>query len=227
MWRLIRIVVGIALAVLALPYVLTPLYVAGHPVSTLMIGRWVTGQPVTRTWRDIGEMAAILPRTVVVAEDSLFCTHQGVDWAALQEVIDDAQDGAPSRGGSTITQQVAKNLFLWPGRSFIRKALELPLALWIDFILPKQRVLEIYLNIAEWGPNGEFGAEAGAQAAFGRSAAQLSAQQAALMAAILPNPIVRNAGRPSTGVRRRAGIYVARARVYDGPACWADQPNKK
>ena len=89
----------------------------------------------------------------------------------MREVIDDAEDGEVARGGSTITQQVAKNLFLWPGRSFVRKALELPLALWIDLVLPKQRVLEIYLNIAEWGPAGQFGAEAGAQFAFGRSAA--------------------------------------------------------
>ena len=104
---------------------------------------------------------------MVGAEDAKFCTHHGIDWDSVREVIDDLQDGEAARGGSTITQQVAKNLFLWPGRSVIRKALEAPLALWIDLVLSKQRVLEIYLNIAEWGPEGQFGAEAGAQYAFG------------------------------------------------------------
>jgi monofunctional biosynthetic peptidoglycan transglycosylase len=115
------------------------------------------------------------------------------------------------RGGSTITQQVAKNLFLWQGRSFVRKALEFPLALWIDLILPKRRILEIYLNIAEWGPNGEFGAEAGARRAFGKSARDLSRYDAALLAATLPNPVSRNAHQPGPGLRRLAGLYVARA----------------
>ena len=110
-----------------------------------------------------------------------------------------------ARGGSTITQQTAKNLFLWPGRSVVRKALEAPLALWIDLVLPKQRILEIYLNIAERGPNGRFGAEAGSMYAFGHSAATLSAHEAALMAAILPNPIRRSARNPGPGVRRLAG----------------------
>ncbi len=99
-----------------------------------------------------------LPRSVVGAEDAKFCSHRGIDWGALREVIDDAEDGEVTRGGSTITQQVAKNLFLWPGRSVVRKALEFPLALWIDSVLPKQRILEIYLNIAELGPSGQFGA---------------------------------------------------------------------
>src|SRR6185503_6603377 len=101
--------------------------------------------------------------SVIVAEDGRFCSHHGVDWAELREAWDEADDLDELRGGSTITQQVAKNLFLWPGRSYLRKALELPLALWIDLVLGKRRILEIYLNIAEWGPNGEFGAEAGAR----------------------------------------------------------------
>jgi len=123
----------------------------------------------------------------------------------------EADDMDEMRGGSTITQQVAKNLFLWQGRSYVRKALEFPLALWIDLILPKRRILEIYLNIAEWGPNGEFGAEAGAQRAFGKSAQDLSRYEAALLAAALPNPANRNARQPASGLRRLAGLYVARA----------------
>src|SRR5262249_22217128 len=105
----------------------------------------------------------------------------------------------------------AKNLFLWSGRSFLRKALELPLALWIEVVLPKRRILEIYLNIAEWGPNGEFGAEAGARHAFGKSAREVSASEAALMAAMLPNPVRRNARRPGPGLRRLGRLYQVRA----------------
>ena len=136
---------------LLLPYLLAPLYRAGHPVSTLMAWRRLTGAPVSRQWIDFDAMSPALPRSVVGSEDAKFCSHHGVDWDALHDVIDDAQEGEVTRGGSTITQQVAKNLFLWPGRSVIRKGLELPLALWIDLVLPKQRILEIYLNIAELG----------------------------------------------------------------------------
>jgi monofunctional biosynthetic peptidoglycan transglycosylase len=115
---------------------------------------------------------------------------------------------------------VAKNLFLWPGRSVIRKGLELPLALWIDLVLPKQRILEIYLNIAELGPTGQFGAEAGAMYAFGHPASNLSPREAALLAAILPNPVKRSARNPGPGVRRLAGTYVARAQSAGLQHCW-------
>ncbi|ETR77500.1 peptidoglycan transglycosylase [Afipia sp. P52-10] len=210
--RLFRTLVILVILLLALPYALVPLYGVGHPVSTLMLARWFTGQTVTREWVDLADMAPVLPLTVISSEDAKFCSHNGIDWDAVQEVLDDAQDGDFARGGSTITQQVAKNLFLWGGRSIIRKGLEFPLALWIDLILPKRRVLEIYLNIAEWGPDGQFGAEAGARHAFGRSARSLSPHEAALMAAVLPNPVTRSARNPGPGVRRIAARYVARAR---------------
>ena len=166
---------------------------------------------MTRTFVPISVMAPILLRTVIVAEDARFCSHSGVDWQELQNAIEDADDFDAVRGGSTITQQVAKNLFLWSGRSFVRKALEFPLAMWIDLVLPKRRVLEIYLNIAEWGPNGEFGVEAGARRAFNKSARDVSASEAALMSAVLPNPVRRSARQPRPGVRRIAGIHEARA----------------
>ena len=137
---------------------------------------------------------------------------------AMKEAIADAEDLDDVRGGSTITQQVAKNLFLWPGRSYVRKALEVPLAAWIDVVLSKRRILEIYLNVAELGPNGEFGAEAGARRAFGRSARDLSSYQAALLAASLPNPVTRNARSPGPGLRRLAGLYVARAAQLENAA---------
>jgi len=175
----------ILVVVLALPYLLAPLYRAGHPVSTLMVWRWLKGGPVSRQWIDLHAMSPYLPRSVVAAEDAKFCLHHGIDWDALNDAIEDAEEGEVSGGGSTITQQVAKNLFLWQGRSFVRKALEFPLALWIDFVLPKQRILELYLNIAELGPSGQFGAEAGSIYAFGHSASTLSPREAALLAAIL------------------------------------------
>jgi len=221
--RIVRNLLLIVLAVLALPYLLAPLYRVGHPVSTLMVWRWVTGVPVARQWVDLGTMSPLLPLSVVGAEDAKFCSHHGVDWDALRDVIDDAEDGEVSRGGSTITQQVAKNLFLWPGRSVIRKGLELPLALWIDQVLSKQRILEIYLNIAELGPSGQFGAEAGANYAFGHSAVTLSGREAALLAAILPNPVRRSARSPGPGVRRLAGTYAARAQAPELRLCWYEK----
>ena len=117
---------------------------------------------------------------------------------------------------------MAKNLFLWPGRSVVRKALEIPLALWIDRVLPKQRILEIYLNIAELGPSGQFGAETGATYAFGRSASSLSPRESALLAAILPNPVTRSARNPGPGVRRLAGTYMARAQAQGPQPCWSE-----
>ena len=220
--RLVRTLLLIALVGLLLPYLVTPFYRVGHPVSTLMLWRQLTGAPMSRPWIDFDAISPYLPRSVVAAEDAKFCSHGGIDWDALREVVDDAEDGEVTRGGSTITQQLAKNLFLWPGRSFVRKALELPLALWIDAVLPKQRILEIYLNIAELGPSGQFGAEAGAQFAFGHSAASLSAREAATLAAILPNPHRRSAKSPGPGVRRLAGTYTARAQSSGLQRCWSE-----
>ena len=220
--RLARNLLLILLAILLLPYLLAPLYRVGHPVSTLMAWRWLTGVPVSRQWIDFGAIAPALPRAVVAAEDAKFCSHHGIDWGALREVIDDAEEGEVTRGGSTITQQVAKNLFLWPGRSVVRKALEFPLALWIDLVLPKQRILEIYLNIAELGPAGQFGAQAGASFAFGRPASALAPHEAALLAAILPNPVRRSARNPGPGMRRLAAIYMARAQAAGQPRCWSE-----
>ena len=212
----------ILLAALLLPYLVAPLYRTGHPVSTLMLWRWMTRKPVARQWIDFNAISASLPSSVVAAEDAHFCKHHGVDLGALREAIEDAQDGGQVRGASTITQQVAKNLFLWPIPGPIRKLLEFPLALWIDFVLPKRRILEIYLNIAELGPSGQFGAEAGSAYAFGHPASNLSPREAALLAAILPNPLKRSARNPGPGVRRLAGTYMARAQSAGLARCWSE-----
>jgi monofunctional biosynthetic peptidoglycan transglycosylase len=220
--RFVRISLLILVVLLLLPYLVTPFYRAGHPVSTLMAWRWLKGAPVSRQWIDFKAISPSLPRSVVGSEDAKFCSHRGVDWSALRDAIDDHEEGEVSGGGSTITQQVAKNLFLWPGRSVVRKGLEIPLALWIDLVLPKQRILEIYLNIAELGPSGQFGAEAGSNYAFGHSAATLSPREAGLLAAILPNPVRRSARTPGPGVRRLAGTYTARANAAALQRCWSE-----
>jgi monofunctional biosynthetic peptidoglycan transglycosylase len=209
--RFLKWTIALLVALLLLPYLVVPLYLVVNPVSTLMIGRWVTGARVERVWVPLRDIAPTLPLAVIVAEDGQFCRHRGVDLQGLREAIEEADDISEARGGSTITQQTAKNLFLWPGRSLVRKALEFPLALWIDLVMSKQRIMEIYLNVAEWGPNGQFGAEAGARWAFGKSARNLTAHDAALLASVLPNPKRRSARQPSATVRRLSGIYAGRA----------------
>lgn len=212
--RILRAFVVAILIVMLLPYALAPLYRVVDPVSALMLWRRATGHRVERVWVPLSAISPALPRAVMAAEDARFCVHHGIDFGELRAAFADAADAddfSEMRGGSTIAQQTAKNLFLWPGRSVIRKALELPLALWLDLVLGKRRLMEIYLNIAEWGPTGEFGAEAGARHAFGKPARDLSAREAALLAAILPNPSVRSALRPGAGVRRLAAIYEGRA----------------
>lgn len=205
--RILLLLVALALA----PFVLTLVYRFVPPVSTLMVWRAVTLQPVTRDWVSLDDVAPVLVRSLVVSEDARFCSHFGVDVVELQKVLDDYAEGEATRGASTITMQLAKNLFLWPGRDVVRKAVELPLAAWIDLTLPKARVIEIYLNIAEWGPEGEFGVAAGAERAFGTTPDKLTARQAALLVAVLPNPVQRNAGKPTGGVNRRANTIAARA----------------
>ena len=209
--RAIRAAFIVLVVVLLLPYLLVPLYRIVDPVSTLMLWRWATGARVERSYVPIAGMAQALPLAVIASEDGRFCSHSGIDWQEMRERLDEVDDISEARGTSTITQQTVKNLFLWPGRSLLRKALELPLALWMDLILPKWRVLEIYLNIAEWGPNGQFGAEAGSRYAFKKPVRALNAREAALLAAVLPNPKRRSAREPGPGVRRLAARYETRA----------------
>lgn len=201
---MIRLLVRVALLIAAIPLSLSVLYNVVNPVSTLMLARWVTGERVERVWTPLEDMSPILVRTVIASEDASFCHHWGVDLRELRRAVESADELEDVRGASTITMQLAKNLFLWPGRELIRKAFEFPLALWLDLVVSKQRLIEIYLNIAQWGPNGEFGVEAGAERAFRIPASQVDAGEAALLAVMLPNPIRRDAGRPSAGVRRLA-----------------------
>jgi len=214
--RLVRNLIILALAVLLVPYVIAPFYRFVDPISTPMLWRWVTGNRVVRIVVPLNRIAPALRLAVIVAEDGSFCRNRGIDLGAIREAMQQSDELGEARGASTITQQTAKNLFLWEGRSLIRKALEFPLALWLNLVLPKRRVLEIYLNIAEWGPNGEFGAEAGARWAFGKSARDLTPPEAAELAAILPNPVRRSARIPSVLVRRLAALYEQRSLQFSG-----------
>jgi len=190
------------------------------PASTLMALQWISGTPIQHEWVPLERISPNLIRAVIVAEDGRFCEHWGIDFVEMAKAIERANDGYP-RGASTITMQVAKNLFLLPVKSYLRKVVEVPLTFAIELAWPKWRILEVYLNIAEWGP-GIFGAEAASRAHFGRSAAGLSARQAAQLAVVLPNPIVRDAGSPGPRTAHRASIIQARAaRTSEASACVA------
>jgi monofunctional biosynthetic peptidoglycan transglycosylase len=201
-----RALVAVGILV-AIPYFLAPIYrFVPPPLSATMLWNALGGGKINYRWRPIEQISPRLVRAVVTSEDARVCLHHGVDWDVLSDLFDEVTNGevATVRGGSTITMQVAKNLFLWPSRSYLRKALEIPLASWIDLLWGKRRVVEIYLNVAEWGP-GIYGAEAAAQHHFRKSAGALSTREAVLLAAALPNPIARRAGRPGNQLERMAG----------------------
>jgi len=199
---------------IALPFILTPIYAVLDPVSVPMLERHVTGKRVVRHWRPIEAISDRLKAAVVMSEDGQFCRHWGVDLGALREEVENMLAGKEFRGASTISMQVARNLFLSNWQSGFRKLLEIPLAFYLDLVLSKRRIMEIYLNIAEWGPDGEFGVAAGAQAAFGIDADALSWERAALLAVTLPNPLKRSPARPTGGLRRIARIVEGRAIEY-------------
>jgi monofunctional biosynthetic peptidoglycan transglycosylase len=204
--RLAAIVLASALLGPALPIAL--LRFVPPPGSALMVQRWLEARAAGRSfrlrydWVPAREIAPSLRTAVVASEDQRFYQHGGFDWKAMQSAAREWREGEKLRGASTISQQVAKNLFLWPGRSFLRKGLEAWLTLWIEWLWPKQRILEVYLNVAELG-DGVFGAEAAARHYFGRSAAELAAHESALLAAMLPSPRRSNPAHPSQLLRER------------------------
>jgi monofunctional glycosyltransferase len=188
----------------ALTFGIAALLIAGMVLpmpSTLMLTRHVLGRSVDRQWVPIERISPHLVNAVVGSEDQRFCQHWGVDFGALREVIED-EDG-PSRGASTITMQTVKNVYLWHGQSYVRKAIEIPLALVVDTLWGKRRVMEVYLNVAEWGL-GVYGAEAAARRYFNVGVANLTPQQAARLAAALPNPYLRSPERASRFAARAA-----------------------
>lgn len=208
-WIVLRWFLGLVLTLVALLLSLVALYRFVPPTSTLMLARTILHRPVDRQWVPLDRVSPSLQAAVIMSEDGQFCRHHGVDWAALAEVANDVEHGGPVRGASTLSMQTAKNLFLWPSRSYVRKTLEIPLALLIDRAWGKHRLLEIYLNMAQWG-DGTFGAEAAARRYFHVHAADLTPHQAALLAAALPDPDGRNPSKPSRRLNEVATIVQSR-----------------
>lgn len=194
------------LMLLLVPVGLTLLYALPfvHPVSTLMLKDLLTLQGYDRRWVSLEEVAPVLAQSVIMSEDGQFCSHYGVDLGELKVVVDDLVSGEGARGASTIPMQTVKNLYLWHRPlGTLRKLIEMPLAVYFDLVVPKRRIMEIYLNIAEWGPN-VYGIEAAARHHFNRPASELTRRQAALLAVTLPNPIERDPANPGPGLRRLA-----------------------
>jgi monofunctional biosynthetic peptidoglycan transglycosylase len=174
------------------------------PYSSLMAANALAGRTLKHRWVPLEKISPYLVSAVVTSEDARFCSHRGVDWGEVEDALERAEKtGKGPRGASTIPMQTIKNLFLWQNRSYLRKGIEIPLAYVASALWPKRRMLEIYLNIAEWGP-GVFGAQAAARHHFRASAAKLTLRQSTQMAAALPNPWVRNAGRPGPKTRALA-----------------------
>ena len=209
LWLLLA-VLGVVLALILAYRWIDP------PASTLMLMQRLDGTPITQRWVPLARISPNLQLAAVLSEDARFCRHWGVDWGELEEAIDRARDGIP-RGGSTISMQVVKNLFLWPSKSYLRKAIEIPLTYVVEAAWSKARILEVYLNIAEWGP-GIFGADAAARYHFRKPASLLTPREAALLAVALPNPFERQAGSPGPGTQRLADNLLARMRVAPGNA---------
>ena len=184
------------------------------PFTAVMLEQPLPLAKLDYRWVARRAIASTAARAAMAAEDQRFLDHHGIDFVSLDRALEDYRDGDELRGASTITQQVAKNLFLWQGRSFVRKVLEAYFALLIELLWSKQHILETYLNIAEFGP-GVFGVEAAAQRYFGVTAGRLTAPQAALLAAVLPNPRRFNVARPSDYVRRRQEWILAQMQLLE------------
>jgi monofunctional biosynthetic peptidoglycan transglycosylase len=193
------------------------------PFTPVMVVEKLRGTTLKHRWVPLEQISRNLPLAVIASEDGRFCEHWGVDWGAVREAAKERRRGG-LRGASTITMQTAKNLYLWTWRSYVRKVLEVPLAYLLTIVWPKDRVMEVYLNIAQWGP-GIFGAEAASRHYFGKSAAALTRHEALLLAAALPSPKLRNPGKPSArmlaiarSVEQRMPVIAARAGCALPPA---------
>jgi monofunctional biosynthetic peptidoglycan transglycosylase len=188
------------------------------PITPVMLVEKLRGSTLRHEWMALEDMSRALPLAAISSEDGRFCVHWGVDWDAVKEVVDEGGGLSAFRGASTIPMQTAKNLYLWSGRSYVRKALEVPLAYLMSALWPKRRMMEVYLNVAQFGP-GVFGAEAASRYYFHKSAADLSRSEAVLLVAALPNPRFRNPAKPSRrmllvarAIDRRLPIMVPRSR---------------
>ncbi len=207
-----RVLICVPIAAFAYFLVLIVAYsFVDPPISSLMAERRLSGVAIKQSWVPIETISRHVPTAVITAEDASYCKHWGVDWRSVRLAWRRIEKGRRPAGASTIPMQTVKNLFLWPGRSYFRKALEVPLSYIASLVWSKRRLMEIYLNIAEWGP-GVFGIEEAARYHFRKSAARLNAREAALLAASLPNPHVFKAGRPGPRTYRVANLVAKRMR---------------
>jgi monofunctional biosynthetic peptidoglycan transglycosylase len=179
------------------------------PMTPLMLGVWLSEGPIAKNWVPLESISPNLVRAVIASEDGKFCSHYGFDLDAIDKALTHNESAATLRGASTISQQTAKNLFLTPNRTWTRKGIEAYLTVLIEALWPKRRIMETYLNIAEWGPR-RFGAEAAAEANFNKPAAKLSVLEAARLATILPNPRAYRADVPGPYVARQSAVIAAR-----------------
>ncbi|WP_226668427.1 monofunctional biosynthetic peptidoglycan transglycosylase [Microbulbifer aggregans] len=207
MWLAVTFLLITAVPVLALRWI--------DPPSSMVIQQWQreSGRVALHTWKPLTKISPNLQMAVIAAEDQKFPHHHGFDFASLQKALSESRKR--TRGASTISQQTAKNLFLWNGRSYVRKGLEAWFTLLIELLWSKERILEVYLNIAEFG-EGVYGAEAAAKYSFGTNAQRLSRWQAGLLAAVLPSPKRMSARRPSEYVQERAAAINQQVKQLGG-----------
>ena len=212
--RLVKGVIIVLLLVFLIgPVVVVAIYrFAPPPMTYLMVQRVFEGRGFERRWVPMRQISPALVRAVIAAEDARFCEHHGFDLNAIQKAMAANERGKKLRGGSTISQQTAKNVFLWPSRDWIRKGLETWFTVLIEVGWGKERIMEVYLNSIEWGP-GVYGAEAAAQRNFRVPASRLTAAQAARLAAIVPKPLSWKAAKPGRYVQRRSGAITRNAGI--------------
>lgn len=211
--RVLRVFLVIAAAILLS---IVAFRFVNPPITPVMAVEKLRGYTLRHQWLPLKDMSRELPLAAISSEDGRFCDHWGVDWSAVKEAIDEGGGLGAFRGASTIPMQTARNLYLWSGRSYVRKALEVPLAYVMTILWPKARMMEVYLNVAQFGP-GIFGVEAASRRYFHKSAAELTRHEAVLLVAVLPNPRFRNPAKPSRrmllvsrAVERRLPIMAAR-----------------
>ncbi len=208
--RLGRRIALALLVLLLLPVPVIALYrFVPPPVTPLMLIRAAGGAPIERDWVPLAHISPALARAVIASEDARFCWHHGFDWIEIDKAYQGWREGEKLRGASTISQQLARNLLLWPGGGYLRKGAEAYVTVLVEALMSKERVLELYLNLVEWGP-GVYGAEAAARAHFARHAAQLTPREAALLAAVLPDPRQWRPERPTPYLEERAATILAR-----------------
>lgn len=204
---------GVYLFAASLAWVLL-YWVVPVPVTVPMIRDWTAGRTVYRSWRSFDEIDPDLARAVIAGEDAKFCEHHGFDIEAIGKALKTNANGRKLRGGSTVSQQTAKNAFLWPRRSWLRKGLEAYFTTLIEFVWGKRRIMEVYLNVAEFGI-GVYGAEAASRHYFGHSAKSLSRGEAARLVAVLPSPVKRDARNPRGYTKRYARRLERWIRIVD------------